>query len=51
MKLHGYCTRCHKPRRVTVKLPPAGRVVSFGICDDCQEAEDRARDGERKLEK
>jgi hypothetical protein len=40
MKLHGYCLRCHRARRVTVKLPPAGRVVPIGICDECQEEED-----------
>ena len=41
MKIHGYCTRCHKIRRVnvgtnTLALIAAGRRVAEGICDECQ---------------
>jgi hypothetical protein len=38
MKLHGYCERCHKVKRVTVRYPtPHG--VQIGICDDCANPE------------
>jgi hypothetical protein len=35
MKVHGYCLKCHKIRRVRVTLPRHG--VQMGICDECEE--------------
>jgi hypothetical protein len=40
VKLHGYCSKCGRARRVEVKLPPGGRVVPIGICDECADAQE-----------
>lgn len=38
MRLHGYCTRCRKIRRVRITGAPAPRgVVQTGICAECEE--------------
>ena len=43
MKIHGYCTHCHKIRRVTVTRPPLpGRTV-VGTCDACDEKQRQPR--------
>jgi hypothetical protein len=36
MRLHGWCTKCHKIKRVTVRVPIPG-AVQTGICDDCED--------------
>lgn len=47
MKIHGWCERCHKVRRVEVSgagvaLVAAGGVAT-GVCDECQDEEDEKR--------
>lgn len=37
MKLHGWCEKCHKIKRVQVSVPRPGGVQT-GICDDCDDA-------------
>jgi hypothetical protein len=39
MRLQGYCWKCHKVRNVRVELPPTGRVVPIGICQECEDKE------------
>lgn len=39
MKIHGYCTKCHKVKLVNVQVV-TGKNVAIGECDDC-------RDGKR----
>lgn len=36
MKIQGYCTVCHKIKRVTVQVMTA-KGVALGTCDDCAE--------------
>ena len=36
MRLHGWCMRCHKIKRVTVTIPRYGSP-QIGICDQCEE--------------
>ena len=47
MKLHGWCDKCRKIKRVNVSsagmVNLAKKGVPFGICDDCQETLDTAR--------
>ena len=35
MMIHGYCERCHKIKRVRVRVI-RGRGVQIGICADCE---------------
>jgi hypothetical protein len=35
VRLHGWCTSCHKPKRVEVKSPVAKGGVPIGLCSDC----------------
>lgn len=38
MRLHGYCTECHRIRMVRVNFGRyTGRGVMQGVCDDCEE--------------
>ena len=46
MKLHGWCEKCRKIKRVRVSgagMARLGRGVATGICDACQQAADDAR--------
>ena len=36
MKIHGYCTECHRIARVDVSRSQAGSIQS-GVCDNCRE--------------
>jgi hypothetical protein len=36
MKLHGYCLKCHKIKRVNVNPASLGSTP-IGICDECEE--------------
>lgn len=51
MKLHGWCEKCHKIRRVNVSgsglARMAGGCTATGICDECLDAEDAQRDARR----
>jgi hypothetical protein len=42
MKVHGWCVKCHKIKRVNVKVPMPG-THQQGVCDDCAEKERTAR--------
>lgn len=51
MKLHGYCTSCHKVKRVRVTnqamaMYSVQRVLR-GICDACQQEADDKRKAQR----
>lgn len=35
MKVHGYCERCHKIKRVEVRFPVPGQTPT-GVCDECR---------------
>lgn len=37
MKLHGYCVKCRKFKRVRVLTVPAKGGVVMGTCDECEE--------------
>lgn len=48
VRLHGWCERCHKVRRVTVYPSSlallAARGLAVGVCDECEDdAEQRRR--------
>lgn len=36
MKIHGWCEKCRKIKRVTVRIPRHG-AVQIGVCDACQD--------------
>jgi hypothetical protein len=42
MRLHGYCTECHRPKLVRVSghglAGIATRGIPQGICDECEDA-------------
>lgn len=41
MKIHGWCTTCHKVKRVQISGSALARPgTPRGICDSCQQAED-----------
>jgi hypothetical protein len=40
MKLHGWCMKCHKIKRVRITMPRSGGV-QIGICDDCETKKER----------
>ncbi len=46
MRLHGFCTSCHKIKMLTVtgsafaRMAGRGSNIPEGICDGCQERED-----------
>lgn len=40
MRLHGWCTRCHRVRLVHVTVPPV-RGVPMGTCTECEDNERR----------
>lgn len=35
MKVHGWCIRCHRIKRVRTNLLPRGGTP-IGVCDDCE---------------
>ena len=41
MKIHGYCEKCHKPKRVRVAFGRWQGGVPTGVCDECEEAQNR----------
>lgn len=48
MRVHGWCTVCHKIKRVTARdvdaaLAVMRRGIPVGVCDSCAEDEDRRR--------
>jgi hypothetical protein len=47
VKLHGWCERCHKIRRVTVHnhgmLMAGAHGVPTGVCDQCEDDERERR--------
>lgn len=50
MKLHGWCSKCHRVRMVTVSghslaMAASARGVPSGVCDECA----RERDVTRKI--
>ena len=48
MKLVGYCTVCHRVRKVTVKASGwVSRNIVVGICDDCDAKRDERQEGRR----
>lgn len=49
MKIHGYCHKCCKIKRVRVNGPGLTRLVTrqvaIGVCDDCEQKERDRRGG------
>lgn len=46
MRLHGYCTSCHRPRLVTAAnadamLAAMRHGIAVGTCDECADETDR----------
>ena len=38
MRLHGYCTKCHRIRRVRVtNHGMLGRSIPQGVCHECED--------------
>jgi hypothetical protein len=46
MKVHGYCERCHKIKRVQVGTAAMVAIATnrpvYGLCDDCEQEERQA---------
>lgn len=40
MRLHGYCEKCHKVKRIEVNMSRPGGRVYVGTCDDCANPEE-----------
>jgi len=36
MRVHGFCTKCKKVKRVNVSGLGGTGAVAMGVCDDCE---------------
>ena len=52
MRIHGWCTSCHRVKVVRVTssgmVRLATRQVAEGVCADCEEREDNERKARRR---
>lgn len=52
MKILGYCTECRRIKQVRVNLGRwTGRGTPQGICDSCQQGEDKKRQERREIKR